>query len=437
MKTPLVAIVGRPNVGKSTFFNKVAGKRVSIVDDTPGVTRDRVYANAEWNGYHFRMVDTGGLDYKSEDIFQKEIMEQAKIAVELADVVVFIVDGEQGFLPSDEDVANYLRRSNKPVILVVNKLDNFEVEKTYDFYSLGLGDPMPVSSVQGKGIGDVLDAIVSHFKEKVEIEEKEAFKIAVVGRPNVGKSSIVNKILGEKRVVVSDIAGTTRDAVDTEFRWNKKKCILIDTAGMRRQRSYEQESIESYAVLRSFDAIDRADVVLIVFDASQEISEQDVRIAGYVHEAGKPSVIVMNKWDIVEKDSYTVNKYKKELEEKLSFMSYFKPVFVSALTGQRFGNIVETAYEVYQNASRRVSTGVLNDLLANAILANEPPYRNGRRVKIQYITQTETNPPTFILFVNDSTLMHFSYMRYLENFFRKSIDFSGTPIRFFLRNKQE
>ncbi len=433
---PLVAVVGRPNVGKSTLFNKISGKRISIIDESPGVTRDRVYATAEWCGYNFRIVDTGGLDYKSGDIFQQNIMEQAKIAIDLAEVVVFMVDGNEGFSQKDEEVADLLRRSKKNVVLVVNKLDNFQIEKTYDFYSLGLGDPMPLSSIHGKGLGDILDKIVSYFPEKIAYEETEAFKIAVVGRPNSGKSSIVNKILGEKRVMVSDIAGTTRDAIDTPFRWNKKDCVIIDTAGMRRQRSFENQSIEGYSILRAFDAIDRADVVLIVFDAKEEITEQDVRIAGYVHEAGKPSVIVLNKWDIVEKNQETTEKVKKILMEKLSFMDYFKVVFVSALTGQRFGSLIETAYESFQNSNRRITTGTLNELLANAVLANEPPFRKGRRLKINYITQADVHPPTFIVFVNDATLMHFSYIRYLENFFRKSVDFSGTPVKFILKNKQ-
>ncbi len=437
MENPLVAIIGRPNVGKSTFFNKICGKRISIVDDVAGVTRDRIYANAEWCGHNFRLVDTGGLDYQSQDVFQKDIMLQAKIAVDMAKVVVFMVDGREGLTQNDQEVATFLRRSKKPVVLVVNKLDNFEVENSYEFYALGLGDPFVISCLQSKGLGEVLDQIVSYFDEETTQEEKQTISVAVVGRPNAGKSSIINKMLGEQRVVVSDVAGTTRDAIDTPFRWNKKDFTLIDTAGLRRQRSYDKESIEGYSVLRTFDAIERADIVLIVFDASEEISEQDVRIAGYVHEAGKPSVIVLNKWDLVEKNQNTQNKFKKMLDEKLSFMDYYKCIFVSALTGQRFGEIMQSAYDSYQNSCKRITTGLLNELLSSAVLANEPPYRNGKRLKIQYITQADTNPPTFVLFVNNASFMHFSYERYLENYFRKSVDFSGTPIKFVVKSKEE
>lgn len=437
MKKPLVAVIGRPNVGKSTFFNKIVGKRISIVDDVPGVTRDRIYANAEWVGFNFNLVDTGGLDYNTDDVFQNDIRLQAKIAVDLADVIVFMVDGREGVTRNDEEVATLLRRTKKPIVLVVNKLDNFEVEKTFEFYSLGIGEPFPISLMQSKGLGEVLDKIVSHFEEKNDEEEDSVFKVAVVGRPNAGKSSIINKILGEDRVLVSEVAGTTRDAIDTPFKWNKKDCLIIDTAGIRRQRSYENQSIEAYSVIRSYDAIDRADVVLIVFDSSEEITEQDVRIAGYVHESGKPSVIVMNKWDLVEKSTNSVKKYNEMLMEKLAYMSYFKSIYISAKTGQRFGEIMETAYESYQNSSKRITTGLLNEVLSSAILANEPPYRNGRKIKISYITQVEVNPPTFILFVNDEKAIHFSYTRYLENYFRKSIDFSGTPIRIIVRGKKE
>ena len=437
MGNPLVAIIGRPNVGKSTFFNKICGKRISIVDDVAGVTRDRIYANAEWCGHNFRLIDTGGLDYQSQDVFQKDIMLQAKIAVDMAKVVVFMVDGREGLTQNDQEVATFLRRSKKPVILVVNKLDNFEVENSYEFYALGLGDPFVISCLQSKGLGEVLDQIVSYFDEETTQDEKQTISVAVVGRPNAGKSSIINKMLGEQRVVVSDVAGTTRDAIDTPFHWNKKDFTLIDTAGLRRQRSYDKESIEGYSVLRTFDAIERADIVLIVFDASEEISEQDVRIAGYVHEAGKPSVIVLNKWDLVEKNQNTQIKFKKMLDEKLSFMDYYKCIFVSALTGQRFGEIMQSAYDSYQNSCKRITTGLLNELLSSAVLANEPPYRNGKRLKIQYITQADTNPPTFVLFVNNASFMHFSYERYLENYFRKSVDFSGTPIRFVVKSKEE
>ena len=438
MKKPLVAVVGRPNVGKSTFFNKICGKRISIVDDTPGVTRDRIYADAEWCGYSFRMVDTGGLDSKSGDVFQGNIKAQADIAIDLADVIVFMVDGRDGVTQNDHEVADYLRKCGKNVILVVNKLDNFEVENTYEFYELGLGEPYPISCEQSKGLGEVLDAIVANFKRIEDCEEQGKIKIAIVGRPNVGKSSITNRILGEDRVVVSDVAGTTRDAIETDFNYNGKTYTLIDTAGLRRKRAIENETVESYSVIRSLEAIKRADVVLIVLDSSEEISEQDVRIAGYVHEEGKPSVIVMNKWDkVLNKDGNTINKYIADLKDKFSFMDYFVSVFTSAVSGKRLFDVLEKVNEVYDNSSRRITTGALNELLSSAILSNEPPYRNGRKLKIQYITQASVNPPTFVLFVNDASLMHFSYLRYLENRFREAVDFSGTPIKFITKSKED
>lgn len=438
MKKPLVAIVGRPNTGKSTFFNKICGKRISIVDDLPGVTRDRIYADAEWCGHAFTMVDTGGLDVKSDDTFQKSIKTQAQIAIDLAEVIVFIVDGMAGLVPADYEVAELLRKTKKPVVLVVNKLDKFEVEKTYDFYQLGLGEPYPISCAQSKGLGEVLDTIVNSFSFKVEADAvDEAIKIAVVGRPNAGKSSIVNRILGEDRVLVSNVAGTTRDAIDTDFKYNGKKYTIIDTAGMRRQRSVLKESVEGYSVIRAMEAIKRADVVLIVFDASEEISEQDVRIAGYVHEENKPSIVVMNKWDLVEKDGNTINNYRKMLEDKLSFMSYFKPLYLSALTGKRFEKIMPTVNEVYENSTRRITTGTLNEIIQKAILSQEPPTKKGKKLKIMYATQAETNPPTFVIFVNDATLMHFSYERFLENRLRDAVNFEGTPIKLVFKNRKE
>ncbi len=438
MKKPLVAIVGRPNTGKSTFFNKICGKRISIVDDLPGVTRDRIYADAEWCGHAFTMVDTGGLDVKSDDTFQKSIKTQAQIAIDLAEVIVFIVDGMAGLVPADYDVAELLRKKKKPVVLVVNKLDKFEVEKTYDFYQLGLGEPYPISCAQSKGLGEVLDAIVNSFSFKVEADAvDEAIKIAVVGRPNAGKSSIVNRILGEDRVLVSNVAGTTRDAIDTDFKYNGKKYTIIDTAGMRRQRSVLKESVEGYSVIRAMEAIKRADVVLIVFDASEEISEQDVRIAGYVHEENKPSIVVMNKWDLVEKDGNTINNYQKMLEDKLSFMSYFKPLYLSALTGKRLEKIMPTVNEVHENSTRRITTGTLNEIIQKAILSQEPPTKKGKKLKIMYATQAETNPPTFVIFVNDATLVHFSYERFLENRLRDAVNFEGTPIKLVFKNRKE
>jgi len=434
MYKPVVAIIGRPNVGKSTFFNKICGKRISIVDDTPGVTRDRIYADAEWSGHSFSLVDTGGLDSKSEDVFKNDIKKQAEIAIHEADVIVFLVDGRVGITPADEEVAYILKRSKTPVVLVVNKLDNFEIEKTYEFYGLGLGDPMPLSVHQAKGIGDVLDKIIENFKERDDIDEIKATKVAIVGRPNVGKSSLVNRLIGTERVVVSDIEGTTRDSVLVPFKYNKKEYALVDTAGLRRQRSVERVSIEGYSVLRTMSSIDEADVVIIVVDGSQEIiSEQDVKVAGYVHEAGKPSVVVVNKWDIKSKKSK--EEFKAMLDESLSFMSYYKCIFVSALTGASTGQIMEKVEESYQNASKRITTGLLNDLLHDAILNFEPPAHNGVRAKIKYITQASTNPPTFVLFVNDPKLINFSYKRYLENKFRERVDFSGSPINLVIKGK--
>lgn len=433
MYKPVVAVIGRPNVGKSTFFNKICGKRISIVDDTPGVTRDRIYADAEWSGHVFTLVDTGGIDDRSEDAFQKDIKKQAQIAINEADVIVFLVDGRVGVTTNDEEVAEILQKSKTPVVLVVNKLDNFEIEKTYEFYSLGLGEPHPMSVMQSKGLGDVLDAIVANFKERADDDSDNATKIAIVGRPNVGKSSLVNRLIGSERVVVSDIEGTTRDAVLVPFKYNKQNFALVDTAGLRRQRSVERESVEGYSVLRTMSAIDEADVVLIVVDGSQDIiSEQDVRIAGYVDEAGKPSVIVVNKWDIKSKSK---EQYMKMLSESLAFMSYFKVIFVSALTGASVGQIMENAVKSYENSSKRITTGLLNDLLHEAILNYEPPAHNGNRVKIKYITQASTNPPTFVLFVNDPKYINFAYRRYLENRFRERIDFSGTPIKFVIKGK--
>lgn len=436
MSKPLVAIVGRPNVGKSTFFNRIVGQRISIVEDTPGVTRDRLYADAEWCGHSFTLIDTGGLEIKSEDVMWSHIRAQAQIAVETADVIVFMLDGKTGLTHEDYEVAAYLRKSRKPILLVVNKLDNNEQHLLYDFYELGLGEPIGISAGQAKGLGDVLDEIVK-LTGKYETEEKEeALKIAVVGKPNAGKSSLVNKLLGYDRVIVSDIAGTTRDAIDTRIKIGDKEYILIDTAGIRRKRSVE-EDLEQYSVMRSLGAVRRADVCLIVIDSSEELSEQDVKIAGYVHEQGKPSVVVMNKWDVVEKDTYTIEKYNRKLKEELKFMDYFIPTYVSAKTGKRVDNLIKLAERAYENASRRISTGILNDVLREAILTNEPPSKNGKRLKIYYVTEVSANPPTFVIFVNDDTLMHFSYRRYLENALRRSFDFEGTPIRLIIRNKNE
>ena len=436
-KKPIVAIVGRPNVGKSTFFNKVCGRRISIVKDTPGVTRDRIYSDAEWCGHDFTLIDTGGIEIKSQDVMFAHILRQAETAIDIADVIIFMLDARDGVLASDYDIADILRQAKKPVIPVVNKMDNYKEEDLYDFYQLGLGNPFGISCEQGIGIGDVLDAVVAHFPEQSAEQHSDALKIAFVGRPNVGKSSIVNNILHEDRVIVSDIAGTTRDAVDTPFEIGEKKYIIIDTAGMRRQRSVENNSVEDYSVMRSIWAVSRADVVVTVLDATQPVSEQDVRIAGYVAEEGKPGIIAVNKWDAVEKDGFTAIDYEKKLREQFSFMDYLVPVFVSAKSGLRIDKLLALSEKVYKNASQRIATGILNDVVADAIAATEPPSKHGRRLKIYYATQPDVCPPKFVFFVNDATLVHFSYKRYLENALRRAFDFSGTPIRLVFNSKKE
>ena len=435
MKKPIVAVVGRPNVGKSTFFNRVAGKRISIVEDTPGVTRDRIYADAEWCGHYFTLIDTGGIELKSDDVMWKHIRAQAELAMEIADVILFVVDGRAGIISDDYDVADYLRSSKKPVVLAVNKLDTGNMDATYDFYALGLGEPIGISAEQSLNLGDLLDEVCSHFPKNDEEEaDPDVFKIAVVGKPNAGKSSLVNKILGFNRVIVSDIAGTTRDAVDTEFTMNGKKYCIIDTAGIRKKSKVTLD-VEYYSVVRSIEAIRRADAVAVVMDAGEPVSEQDIKICGLVHESAKPSVIVLNKWDKIEKDTFTQEGYKATLNEELKFMSYYKPLFISALTGQRVPQVIGTLEKVFENASRQVSTGVLNDVLQDAMSVNEPPNYNGKKLRVYYTTQTGTNPPTFTMFVNDEKIMHFSYKRYLENALRKAFDFSGTPIRIKIRNR--
>lgn len=431
---PVVAIVGRANVGKSTFFNKICGRRISIVDDVAGVTRDRLYADAEWCGNAFTIVDTGGVEFESEDVFQKEIMEQALIAIENANVIIFLVDGKTGVTQADEDVAKLLRKQSVPVVLVVNKLDTFDVSATYDFYSLGLGDPMPISCAQSKGIGDVLDKVVSYFPKDLGQDEVDGIKISLVGRPNVGKSSLINRLLGKKRVVVSDVEGTTRDSVVVPFRCNKKDYYLIDTAGLRRQRSVEKQSVEGYSVLRSMSAIEMSDVVLIVLDATKEISEQDVRVAGFVHEAKKANIIVVNKWD--EKIT-TKEKFLDIIKEKFSFMDYSPVLFVSALVGTGLSSIMTKVDEVFENASRRISTGILNDIVHDAILNFEPPSKAGRKAKIMFATQPSTNPPKFVFFCKDPELINFSYQRYLENRLREKVDFTGTPVELVFKGRDE
>ena len=431
----LIAIVGRPNVGKSTFFNKVIGRKLSITENRPGVTRDRIYASAEWRGKPFTLVDMGGIELKSEDVMWKQIASQAKLAVETADVILFFVDAREGLTSSDYDVADYLRRSRKPVVLVVNKLDEYSQDKLFEFYSLGLGEPFGISAEHSRGIGDVLDEAVSSFEEGEE-EGGDALRIAVVGKPNAGKSSLVNRILGEERTIVTDIAGTTRDAIDTPFERDGEKYVIIDTAGIRRKRSVE-DNVEYYSVLRAFDAVRRADVAVLVVDAVEGLTEQDVRIIGMVHEEGKPSVIVMNKWDLVEKDTHTIETFEAKLKEDLKFMDYFKSVYISAKTGQRAEKVLKLAREAYDHAHFRIPTGALNDLLMDAMRISEPPSYQGRRLKLYYASQVSVAPPLFVLMVNDETLLHFSYARYLENVIRQAYDFSGTPIRIQVRNKKD
>ena len=435
---PLVAIVGRPNVGKSTLFNKIVGKRIAIVEDTPGVTRDRIYADAEWLNYKFTLIDTGGIEPESEDIIAKQMRRQAELAIETANVIIFIVDGRAGITAADEEVADMLRRCKKPIVLVVNKVDHPKFEESiYDFYSLGIGTPISISAEQGLGIGDMLDEVVAGFSAMDEDEEEHSIGIAVVGRPNVGKSSLVNALLGEERTIVSNVPGTTRDAIDSPFTYGGKDYTLIDTAGIRRKRSIEDETVERYSVIRSLAAIRRCDIALIVVDAERGLSEQDVRIAGYVHEEGKASVLVVNKWDTIEKDTYTVEKFKKEMLADLAFMSYVPMLFISAKTGQRVQKVMEMASFAYEQNSIRITTGKLNDIVNEAITMNDPPVNNGRRLRVYYSTQVSTCPPTFVIFVNEPDLMHFSYRRYLENYIRKSFSITATPIRLIIRKRGE
>lgn len=437
MAKPIVAVVGRPNVGKSTFFNKMAGRRVSIVDDMPGVTRDRVYVDVEWCGRAFTLVDTGGMELKSEDSMWRHIKRQAELAVDLADVILFFTDGKAGVTPGDHDIADFLRKTKKPVVLAVNKIDGPDSSAMYDFYELDMGDPVAVSAEQSLGLGDLLDEVVARFGDADSAtDDGETLKIAVVGKPNSGKSSLVNRILGYERVIVSSVAGTTRDAIDTPFEYEGRRYMLIDTAGIRKKARVE-EDVEYYSVVRSIAAIRRADVVLIMVDAVEGFTEQDVKIAGLVHDAGKPGIIVMNKWDAVEKDESTMNRITAGLKQDLKFMDYFYVRYISALSGQRVSTVLPAVDEVYAHTSQRVTTGLLNDVIGDAITVNPPPTHNGKRLKIFYCTQVGTNPPSFVVFVNDPKLMHFSYRRYLENSLRKSFDFSGTPIRITVRAKAE
>jgi len=436
---PVVAIVGRPNVGKSTFFNYLAGRRISIIDDTPGVTRDRIYAESEWRGRKFTIIDTGGIETNTDDIIKQQMIRQANIAIDMADVIVMMVDMKAGMTPLDEEVASILRKAAKPVLVAVNKVDNpgQPPADIYEFYNLGIGEIYPVSSIHGLGIGELLDAVYEYFPSQDETgEDDDAIKVAVIGKPNVGKSSIINRILGEERVIVSDIPGTTRDAIDTLYETNGKKYLFIDTAGIRRKSKVEEE-IERYSVLRAFSAVDRADVCIVMIDAQDGVTEQDTRIAGYAHEQGKASIIAVNKWDLVEKQTGTMEKMKKKIAEDLEFMNYAPIVFISAKTGQRVDRLLELIDYVFDQASFRIQTGVLNDVLNEAVAMVQPPSDKGKRLKVYYMTQTGVRPPSFVLFVNDAELMHYSYERYLKNTLRSNFGFEGTPIRFILREKGE
>ena len=438
MAKPTVAIVGRPNVGKSTFFNYVVGKRISIVQDEPGVTRDRIYADANWKGRNFTLIDTGGIEPESEDIIVSQMREQANIAISIADVIIFLTDIKQGVTAVDNEIALMLKKSKKPVVLVCNKADNFgkTTDDIYEFYNLGLGDPYPVSSVNAIGIGDVLDGIYDNLPIQDEEEESDIIKVAVIGKPNVGKSSLVNKILGENRVIVSDIAGTTRDAIDSNFENEFGKYVFIDTAGIRR-KSKVDEQIEKYSVMRSILAVERADVCLIMIDANEGVTEQDAKIAGEAHEAGKGIIIVINKWDEYEKDTNSTEKYKKQVYNDLSYLSYAPIMFISAKTGQRVNKLFEMINMVASQNAMRVSTSILNQVLNEAIAIVQPPTDKGKRLKIYYMTQASTKPPTFVIFVNDKKLFHFSYERYLVNQIRKEFTLTGTPVRMIVRERKE
>ncbi|MBE6068295.1 MAG: ribosome biogenesis GTPase Der [Clostridium lundense] len=437
MPKPIVAIVGRPNVGKSTLFNKLAGRRIAIVEDTPGVTRDRIYAEAEWLKYNFTMIDTGGIEPESDDVIISQMRRQAQIAIETADVIVFLVDGKSGITPADYEVSQMLRKSKKPIVLVVNKVDRIaEEDNAYEFYNLGIGEPIAISASQGLGLGDMLDRVVEHFDSIIgENEEDEYVRIAFVGKPNVGKSSLVNKILGEERNIVSDIPGTTRDAIDSVIETEEGKFILVDTAGIRR-RSKIKDEIERYSVVRTYAALERADVCILMIDAEDGISEQDQRIIGYAHEMSKAIMVIVNKWDLIEKETNTMIEFKKGLQRELAFMSYAPYLFISAKTGQRVHKVLEMAKMCYDNYNKRVKTGVLNDVISRAVTMQEPPIVGITRMKIYYATQTGVKPPTFIFFVNNPDALHFSYSRYLENQLRDSFDFSGTGIKMEFRERK-
>ena len=439
MSKPIVAVVGRPNVGKSTLFNALAGENISIVKDTPGVTRDRIYADVTWLNHNFTLIDTGGIEPDSGDIILSQMREQAQIAIDTADVIIFMTDVKQGLVDSDGKVADMLRRSKKPVVLCVNKVDSYQkfIADVYEFYNLGIGDPMPISAANRQGIGDMLDEVVKYFPEGSEEEEEdERPKIAIVGKPNVGKSSIINKLTGENRVIVSDIAGTTRDAIDTDIIYNGKEYVFIDTAGLRRKNKIKEE-LERYSIIRTVSSLERADVVRMVIDATEGITEQDAKIAGIAHDRGKGIVIVVNKWDAIEKNDKTIYEFQNKIRETLAYMPYAEMVFVSAVTGQRLPKLFETIDMVIENQTLRIATGVLNEIITEAVALQQPPSDKGKRLKIYYTTQVSVKPPTFVIFVNDKQLMHFSYTRYLENKIRDTFGFKGTSLKFIIRERKE
>ncbi|MBO4987402.1 MAG: ribosome biogenesis GTPase Der [Lachnospiraceae bacterium] len=437
---PIVAVVGRPNVGKSTLFNALAGDKIAIVKDTPGITRDRIYADVNWLDYAFTLIDTGGIEPDSSDVILSQMRDQAQIAIDTADVILFIVDVKQGLVDSDMKVADMLRKSRKPVLLVVNKVDDFNkfLIDTYEFYNLGIGDPIPVSAANRLGIGDMLDKVVEYFPQENELEEEEDERprIAIVGKPNVGKSSLVNRLIGENRVIVSDIAGTTRDAIDSPVKYNGKEYIFIDTAGLRRKNKVK-EDLEHYMIIRTVSAVERADVVILLIDANEGVTEQDAKIAGIAHERGKGFIIAVNKWDLVEKNDKTIYRFTEKIRQTLSFMPYAELLFISAKTGQRTGKLYETIDAVIENTTLRVSTGVLNEIMSEAVAMQQPPSDKGKRLRLYYITQVSVKPPTFVIFVNDKELMHFSYTRYIENQIRNAFGFKGTPLKFIIRERNE
>lgn len=437
MSKPIVAVVGRPNVGKSTLFNRLAGERISIVQDTPGVTRDRIYADVEWLNHKFTLIDTGGMEIGSEEIIQKQILQQAEIAIETADVILFVTDVKAGVTDDDRQVANKLRRTKKPVVLAVNKVDSVKRDTmdVYEFYELAIGDPMPISAGQALGLGDMLDEVISHFPEESDHqEEDEAIKVAIIGKPNVGKSSLINRILGEDRLIVSNIPGTTRDAIDSPIEVDGQKYVFIDTAGMRRKSKIKEE-IERFSIIRAVAAVERCDVAVLVIDANEGVTDQDTKIAGIAHERGKAAIIAVNKWDSIEKDDKTMNQYLKDIGNELAYMPYAPRVFISAQTGQRVNRLLEMIRTVNENHALRISTGVLNEVLIEATAMQQPPADKGRQLRLYYMTQVSVKPPTFVIFVNERELFHFSYRRYIENQLREAFGFMGTPIHFIVREK--